>query len=116
MPAPSSTPTDPAVRADGVGKAYPGGVRALDGVSISIPHGSLAALIGANGSGKSTLLKLLFGIAQPDAGSVRVMGMHPRRDRVRLRAVAGYAGQDAALDPEMTGWETLRLFHALAAL
>lgn len=116
MPAPSSTPTDPAVRADGVGKAYPGGVRALDGVSLSIPRGSVVALIGANGSGKSTLLKLLFGIVRPDAGSVEVLGMNPRRDRARLRAAAGYAGQDAALDPEMTGWETLRLFHALAAL
>ena len=116
MPAPSSTPTDAAVRADGVAKSFPGGVRALDGVSLSIPHGSLVALVGANGSGKSTLLKLLFGIVRPDAGSVEVLGMHPRRDRARLRSMAGYAGQEAALDPEMTGWETLRLFHALAAL
>ncbi|HSU17667.1 ABC transporter ATP-binding protein [Longimicrobium sp.] len=116
MPAPSSTPTDLAVRAAGVEKTFRGGVRALDGVSFAVPAGELVALIGANGSGKSTLLKVLFGIAAPDAGSTEVMGMHPRRDRARLRAAAGYAGQDAALDPEMTGWETLRLFHALAAL
>ncbi len=116
MPEPSSTPTDLAVRADGVAKAYGGGVRALDGVSFTVRGGELVALVGANGSGKSTLLKVLFGIAQPDAGAVEVLGMHPRGDRARLRAAAGYAGQEAALDPEMTGWETLRLFHALAAL
>jgi ABC-2 type transport system ATP-binding protein len=116
MPAPSSTPTELAVRADGVARAFPGGVRALDGVSLAARAGELVALVGANGSGKSTLLKVLFGIVAPDAGSVEVMGMHPRRDRARLRAAAGYAGQDAALDPEMTGWETLRLFHALAGL
>jgi ABC-type multidrug transport system ATPase subunit len=116
MPAPSSTPTDLAVRADGVGKTFRGGVRALDGVSLAAGAGELVALVGANGSGKSTLLKVLFGIVAPDAGSVEVMGMHPRRDRARLRAAAGYAGQEAALDPEMTGWETLRLFHALAGL
>jgi ABC-2 type transport system ATP-binding protein len=99
-----------------VGKRYPGGVLALDAVSFTAGAGELVALVGANGSGKSTLLKLLFGIVRADAGSAEVMGMDPRRDRTRLRAAAGYAGQEAALDPEITGWETLRLFHALAGL
>ena len=89
MPAPSSTPTDLALRAAGVAKAFRGGVRALDGVSLAAGAGELVALVGANGSGKSTLLKVLFGIVAPDAGSVEVMGMHPRRDRARLRAAAG---------------------------
>jgi len=116
MPGPSSTPTDIAVRAVGIGKRWRGGVRALEDVAFAVPAGELVALIGANGSGKSTLLKLVFGIAAPDAGTMEVLGMDPRRDRARLRAAAGYAGQEAALDPEMTGWETLRLFHALAGL
>jgi ABC-2 type transport system ATP-binding protein len=115
MPAPSSTPTDAAVRLTGVAKAF-GSVRALDGIDLAIPAGVLVGVIGANGSGKSTLLRILAGIVAADAGTVHVLGMDPRRDRASLRARTAYAGQDAALDPEMTGWETLRLFHALQGL
>lgn len=114
MPAPSSTPTD-AVRATGLARWF-GPVRALDGITLTIPAGSLVGIVGANGSGKSTLLKVLAGIVAADGGRVEVMGMDPRRDRSSLRARTAYAGQDAALDPEMTGWETLRLFHALQGL
>ncbi|HEX8322244.1 ABC transporter ATP-binding protein [Longimicrobium sp.] len=115
MPAPSSTPTD-AVRADGVSRSFAGGIRALDGVRFALSAGTLTALIGGNGSGKSTLLKLIHGALVADSGELRVMGLDPRRDRAALRPLTGYAGQDVALDPEMTGWETLRLFHALRGL
>ena len=116
MPAPSSTPTDAAVRAEGLAKTLGGGVRALDGVGFTVPAGELVGVVGANGSGKSTLLKVLFGVLAADAGRVEVLGMDPRRERVRLRRQAAHVTQDAALDPEMTGWETLRLFHALRGL
>ncbi|HYR12497.1 MAG TPA: ABC transporter ATP-binding protein, partial [Longimicrobium sp.] len=115
MPAPSSTPTDAAVRLTGVAKAF-GAVRALDGIDLAIPAGALVGLIGANGSGKSTLLRILAGIVAADAGTVHVLGMHPRSARSSLRGATAYVGQDAALDPEMTGWETLQLFHALQGL
>jgi ABC-type multidrug transport system ATPase subunit len=116
MPAPSSTQTEPAVHARALAKAFAGGVRALDGIDLHVPAGTLAGVIGGNGSGKTTLLRVLAGILRPDAGEVRVMGSDPRRDRVGVRSSVAYAGQDAALDPEMTGWETLRLFHALRGL
>ena len=116
MPEPSSTRTDPAVHARGVARSFAGGVRALDGIDLDVPAGQLVGLIGANGSGKSTLLRVLFGVVRADAGTVRVLGMDPRRDRAAVRARAAFAGQEAALDPEMTGAETLRLFHALRGL
>ncbi len=116
MPAPSSTPTEPAVHARGLAKTFAGGVRALDGVDLDVAAGQLVGVIGGNGSGKSTLLRVLFGVVRPDEGTVRVMGTDPRRDPSAVRARAAYAGQEAALDPEMTGWETLRLFHALRGL
>lgn len=116
MPGPSSTPTDGAVHARGLTRAFAGGVRALDGVDLDVPAGRLVGLIGANGSGKSTLLRVLFGVVRADAGTARVLGLDPRRDAAKLRARAAYAGQDAALDLEMTGRETLRLFHALRGL
>jgi ABC-type multidrug transport system ATPase subunit len=106
----------PAVRAEGLVKTFGAGVRALDGISLSIPSGELVAFVGPNGSGKSTLFKILYGATDADAGEVRVLGLNPRRDRARLRAQAGYAEQETALDPEMTGRETLRLFYALRTL
>src|ERR687893_706322 len=121
--APSSTPTEarpsiavPAVRVEGLVKAFSAGVRALDGIRLSIPSGALGALVGPNGSGKSTFLQILYGIVAADAGDAQVLGLDPRRDRAGLRAQAGYAEQDTALDPEMTGRETLRLFYALRSL
>lgn len=115
MPAPSSTQTDPAVRLTGVAKSF-GPVRALDGIDLALPAGALVGIIGGNGSGKTTLLKIAAGILAADDGRAQVLGMDPRRDRSALRARMAYAGQDPALDPEMTGWETLRLFHALQGL
>ncbi len=119
MPGPSSTRTDaapsPAVRAEALTKTHPGGVRALDAVAFSVPPGELVGLVGANGSGKTTLLKVLSGVLAPDAGKAEVLGMEPRRHSA-MRARTAYAGQDPALDPEMTGLETLRLFHALRGL
>jgi len=106
----------PAVHAEGLVKTFEAGVRALDGVTLSIPSGELVALVGPNGSGKSTLLEILYGVTTADAGYARVLGLDPRRDRASLRAQAGYAGQETALDPEMTGYETLRLFYALRSL
>jgi ABC-type multidrug transport system ATPase subunit len=121
--APSSTPTEarsevaaPAVRAEGLVKIFGAGVRALDGISLSIPSGELVALVGPNGSGKSTLLKILYGATTAETGDARVLGLDPRRDRATLRAQVGYAEQYTALDSEMTGHETLRLFYALRSL
>ncbi|HEX6910964.1 MAG TPA: ABC transporter ATP-binding protein [Longimicrobium sp.] len=116
MPAPSSTQTDAAVRARALAVTFGGGVRALDGVDLDVPAGQLVGLIGANGSGKSTLLRVLFGILRATAGTARVLGFDPGRDAAKLRTRTAYAGQDAALDPEMTGRETLRLFHALRGM
>jgi len=106
----------PAVRAEGLVKTFGAWVRALDGLEFSIPPGELVALVGPNGSGKSTLLKILYGVTAADAGDARVLGLDPRRERASLRAQVGYAEQETALDPEMTGRETLRLFYALRSL
>jgi ABC-type multidrug transport system ATPase subunit len=85
-------------------------------VGFTVPPGELVGVVGANGSGKSTLLRVLSGLVEADGGTARVLGRHPRAERDALRAETGYAGQEVALDPEMTGGETLRLFYALRGL
>lgn len=118
MSVPSSTPTEPrpAVLAEELEKTFPGGVRALGGLSFSLRAGELVAIVGGNGSGKTTLLGALYGIVAPDRGRVRVLGLDPVREGPALRRRSGFASQEAALDVETTGWETLHLFYALRAL
>jgi ABC-type multidrug transport system ATPase subunit len=117
MQAQSSTLIDPgaAIVAEGLEKSF-GNVRALAEIDLTIGTGELVALIGSNGSGKSTLLKMIFGLARPSAGRLQVLGLDPYREQPRLRPQVGYAGQDIALDSDLTGLETLRLFHALRGL
>jgi putative ABC transport system ATP-binding protein len=70
----------PVVELDEVTKAYPGGVTALRGVTLSVGHGELVAIVGPSGSGKSTMLHLIGTLDRPSAGAVRIEG----RDVARL--------------------------------
>ncbi len=117
MSAPSSTPIpDPAaIRARGISKTYLGDVVALAPLDIDLGPGTTTALIGHNGSGKTTLLRILAGVVAPDTGQVELLGGHgPAHSR--RRSSVGYIEQDTALDPEMTGRDTLRLFGVLHGL
>jgi len=88
---------------DGLTKRF-GGVTAVDGCSISVPAGSVTALIGPNGSGKTTLFNLLTGYARGDDGAVRFDGRVVRRpDPIRLyRAGLTRTFQQARIFPQLT--------------
>ena len=77
----------PTLRLSGVSKAFPG-VRALEDVSLTVRRGEVHALIGENGAGKSTLMKILYGVHQPDAGTIAIDGttvaIHSPQDAQRL--------------------------------
>lgn len=62
---------------------------ALDGLSFSVNEGEIVALLGRNGSGKSTLIKTMTGILHPDSGSVRIMGVDPWENRIRIASQIG---------------------------
>lgn len=115
MPA-SPLPGNPAASARKVGRDFGSGVRALVGVDFDLPPGTLTVLAGPNGAGKTTLLRILAGLLPPSAGSVEVLGIaNPAaagRSR-ELRRRTGYIPQEIALDPEMTGRETLFLLATL---
>ena len=74
-PTPNHANLPPVVEVEGLVKTFDNGrVRALDGVSFSVPEGQLCVIIGLSGSGKSTLLRHLNGLHEPTAGSVAVLG------------------------------------------
>jgi ABC-type multidrug transport system ATPase subunit len=100
----------------GVSKVYPRSVTALAAVDVEILRGSLVALLGPNGSGKSTLLRLVAGRTRPSSGRVTVLGVDPARDPEALLGRLGHVTQEEALDPEMTGAETLALLATLHGL
>jgi len=102
----------PAIEAEGLRKSY-GEVRALDGVDLVAPAGTVLGLLGPNGAGKTTVVRILTTLLPPDAGGARVAGFDVVRDAARLRAVIGLAGQYAAVDENLTGSENLRMVGRL---
>jgi len=87
--------------AEGVTKRY-GRVVALSNVSLSIPAGSLTALVGPNAAGKSTLIRTFLGFERANAGTVRVAGVDPIADRAEALGHLGYIPQTPALYRELT--------------
>jgi phospholipid/cholesterol/gamma-HCH transport system ATP-binding protein len=97
---------------DSLSKSF-GAKTVLNGVSLEIPDGQNTVIIGLSGSGKSVTLKLIVGLLEPDAGSVRVddATVHEldREELAALRGRIGYVFQFAALFDSMTVAENLRL-------
>ncbi|ALE75176.1 Methionine ABC transporter ATP-binding protein [Pseudonocardia sp. Ae168_Ps1] len=103
-----------AIRATGLVKHY-GAVRALDGVDLSVPEGTVLGLLGPNGAGKTTVVRVLTTLLQPDGGEATVAGADVRADPAGVRRRIGLSGQYAAVDEYLTGFENLemvgRLYH-----
>jgi ABC-2 type transport system ATP-binding protein len=104
---------DPVIQADGLRKTY-GQVTALDGLSLAVEEGTVLGLLGPNGSGKTTTVSILSTALAPDAGRATVLGSDVVRDAARVRRVIGFAGQFAAVDPNLTGRENLTLVARLS--
>jgi daunorubicin resistance ABC transporter ATP-binding subunit len=96
-------------------KAF-GEVTALDGVSLTVGSGTLAALLGRNGAGKTTLVRIIATLARPDAGRVRVLGFDVVSQPAQVRARIGLTGQYAGLDEALSGRDNLVLIGRLAGL
>jgi ABC-2 type transport system ATP-binding protein len=95
-----------AIEATGLHKSF-GKVKALDGLDLNVPRGSVCALLGPNGAGKTTAVRILATLARPDAGTARVAGHDPVSEPRRVRELIGLAGQHAAVDDDLTGRENL---------
>jgi ABC-2 type transport system ATP-binding protein len=85
------------------------GLRAVDGIDLTVAPGEIYGFLGPNGAGKSTTVHMLTTLLPPSAGSARVAGFDIVREGPKVRAAIGAALQEAALDPLLTGREHLRL-------
>jgi ABC-2 type transport system ATP-binding protein len=103
---------EPAVEISGLAKRY-GGTTALDGVSLAAPRAAVTAILGPNGAGKTTTVEICEGYRRQDAGTVRVLGLHPR-DRA-LRSRVGVMLQTGGVYPGARAAEMLRLIASYAA-
>jgi ABC-2 type transport system ATP-binding protein len=107
------------IQASGLVKTYnPKGapvVRALDGLDLEVPEGTVTALLGPNGAGKTTAVKALTTLIRPDSGSATINGVDVLADPQSIRRMIGASGQYAAVDENLTGLENLvmvgRLYH-----
>ncbi|PWI44723.1 ATP-binding cassette domain-containing protein [Streptomyces sp. ICBB 8177] len=88
-------------------------VDALRGIDFDVPAGTIFGLLGPNGAGKTTAIRVLTTIARPSSGHVEVLGRDVVSQAAEVRHSIGLAGQYAAVDPNLTGRENLRLIGRL---
>jgi ABC-2 type transport system ATP-binding protein len=102
----------PAILAEGLQKHY-GKTQALVGLDLVAEQGSVLGLLGPNGAGKTTAVRILTTLLRPDAGRAEVLGLDVVKHADALRARIGLAGQYAAVDENLTGYENLEMFGRL---
>jgi ABC-2 type transport system ATP-binding protein len=107
-----------AIVAEGLVKVYRSRkheVRALDGVDLHVPEGTVVGLLGPNGAGKTTVVRALTTLLRPDSGTATVGGIDVLAHPGQVRRIIGLSGQYAAVDEYLTGYENLdmvgRLYH-----
>ncbi|MGW1284797.1 ATP-binding cassette domain-containing protein [Streptomyces sp. NPDC002586] len=101
-----------AIHAEGLVKTF-GDVRALDGVDLDVPEGTVLGLLGPNGAGKTTTVRCLTTLLRPDSGKAVVAGVDVLKHPDTVRRSIGLSGQFAAVDEYLTGRENLQMVGQL---
>ncbi|MEU7063560.1 ATP-binding cassette domain-containing protein [Streptomyces sp. NPDC046161] len=101
-----------AIYAEGLVKTF-GDVRALDGVDLDVPEGTVLGLLGPNGAGKTTAVRVLTTLLRPDSGKAFVAGIDVLKHPNEVRRSIGLSGQFAAVDEYLTGRENLQMVGRL---
>ncbi len=103
----------PVIEVSGLRKEY-GRTVAVADVSFEVESGEIFGLLGPNGSGKTTTVECLQGLRRADAGRLRVFGLDPATETMRLRRLVGSQLQDSALPDRLRVGEALELFAAIS--
>ncbi|GAA5044405.1 ATP-binding cassette domain-containing protein [Nocardia callitridis] len=104
-----------AVEATDLVKVF-GEQRAVDGVSLAVPRGSVYGVLGPNGAGKTTTIRMLATLLRPDGGSGRIFGHDVVAEPTAVRSLIGVTGQYASVDEDLSATENLILFSRLLGL
>ena len=83
---------------------------AVDDLSFTVERGEIFGILGPNGAGKTTTVEIIEGLRTPDGGTVRVLGLDPRRDRAELRRRVGAQLQESELPEKLKVWEAMELY------
>ena len=114
MPTSNGTKPDAnGIEVNGLVREFKGGVHAVDGIDLEVRPGEIYGFLGPNGAGKSTTVHMLTTLLPPTAGSARVAGYDVVHEGASVRDAIGAALQDAALDPNLTARDHMRLQGAL---
>ncbi|GAA1937093.1 ABC transporter ATP-binding protein [Nocardioides marmoribigeumensis] len=105
----------PAIEVTALTKAY-GDLDVLRGVDLTVPAGSIHALLGSNGAGKTTMIRILATLLRADGGSATVAGHDVARESALVRGAISLTGQFAAVDEILTGRENLVMVGRLRHL
>jgi len=110
-----TSPSPLAIEATGLVKSF-GEVRAVDGVDLAVPSGSVYGVLGPNGAGKTTTIRMLATLIRPDAGTATVLGHDIVEDADDVRGRVSLTGQLASVDEDLSGRENLILIGRLLGL
>lgn len=103
---------EPAIETVGLVKTF-GETRAVDGIDLTVPAGTVYGVLGPNGAGKTTAVRILATLLRPDSGEARVFGHDVVREAVAVRSKVSLTGQYASVDEDLTGRENLLLLGRL---
>lgn len=107
--------TDVVVSIENIVKAY-GTVKAVKGITLSVPVGSFYAIIGPNGAGKSTLMKMVVGLLRQDAGRIRIFGHDTLTNPTATKSILSYISDDPTPYEYLTGIEFVSLTARLRGI
>jgi ABC-2 type transport system ATP-binding protein len=105
----------PAIEINDLHKIY-NGFHAVNGLTVRVPQGCFFGFLGPNGAGKTTTIRMLMGLAQPDSGSMRVLGMPMPEQSLEIRKQIGLVPDDTLLFDYLTGSEYLEFIGRLYGL
>src|ERR1700683_3140860 len=105
------SPPGSAVEVTNLRKSY-GSVVAVDDVSFSVAEGEIFGILGPNGAGKTTTVECVIGLREPDAGTIRLLGLDPRADRQQVHEIVGVQLQESAFQAKLRVGEILDMYRS----